>query len=496
MSTQEQAKEGYSIEHQVKKLKGYFELYSLNNIKIFADEGYSARDLNRPKLQELIHLIKQNEIKRVATLTVDRMSRNMLDMLNFIEMCEEHETSFSCPSINFDTSTPVGRMVLYILSAFAEFQRRMIAENVKSNMDNIVQDRGNYLTLPPFGYKINEKTGKLEIVETEAYWIKKMAEKFISGSSYRSIASWLNDNKVKTRRGKLWSAVAVKNLLTNDIYRGKTTWNRRYYDKKGKLRWRSKEDWIIKENTHQPIIEPFTWNEILKRCQEVKKGQIKTMSNLPPVPPGENYSTSHWQKYKYKLSGLMYCAHCTSKMTSRKYSSRGPNKDKRIFVCSNYQKKGLCKFNYIFMDEAEKNTLGLLNKLLSKSKLPGFENLDSKPTNIIDYIIQKNIDELIHLQKNAYNHQKTLLKEKFQRHIKAYENGIITMEDLEKARQRLDINKRSIEEKFLDTKFLNSQLDNRLIMRILRTVFYSIEVEDGRIIRWKLSPTITSKSKQ
>lgn len=408
-------------------------------------------------------------------------------MLNLIEMCEEMDTSFVCPTINFDTSTPVGRMVLYILSAFAEFQRKMISESVRANMENIVKSRGLYLTSPPYGYKIDEKTGKLVIVEEEAYWIRKIVDKFISGAGYRSIARWLNHNNVTTRRKKLWSPAAVKNLLLNDVYEGKTRWKRRFYDKKGKLKWREEKEWITKQNTHEAIIKPKEKEKILKRYHEIKKGKTETAKEINQNH-GNNIRQTD-QRAKYKLSGLIFCAYCGSKMTSRKYSSKGPKKDKKIFICSKYQKKGSCKFNYIFLEEAEEKTLKLLNELL-KTKAS------------IKNIVYKGIkNTLISSKSNNsytknYEHELKLIQKKFQRQMKAYENGVISMEDLKKARQRLvgEINKIKEDEiNYNNEKTFNITYDeiyDNIHTEILRIILYQIEIKDNTIIRWKLNPDI------
>jgi site-specific DNA recombinase len=78
--------------------------------------------MNRTQMKKLMRLIKQNQVAVVATVAVDRLSRNLLDMLQFIELCERHKTAYVYAALNFDTSTPIGRIVLQILAAFAEFE--------------------------------------------------------------------------------------------------------------------------------------------------------------------------------------------------------------------------------------------------------------------------------------------------------------------------------------------------------------------------------------
>ena len=94
------------------------------------------------------------------------------DMLQFVELCEDHGTAYVCAALNFDTGTPIGRMVLQILAAFAEFERSMISTRVKSNMLDISKKHGRYLASPPFGYEFDEHKN-LVIVPEEAEWIRR-----------------------------------------------------------------------------------------------------------------------------------------------------------------------------------------------------------------------------------------------------------------------------------------------------------------------------------
>lgn len=391
-----------SIDTQLDKLITYAKFQGWDNIVSFVDEGESAKDMNRPALKRLIELVKKGKVARVITMTVDRLSRNLLDMLNFIELCEAHNTAYVCISLNFDTSTPIGRMVLQILAAFAEFERAMIASRVKVNMAQIVAKKKRYLAVPPFGYEFDNE-GKLVIVPEEAEWIRKAAEMFVAGHGYRSIAVFLNDSGVKTRKGKPWSSSTVRSMLTNELYTGKIVWNRRYYDKQGKMKWRDDSDWVVAENAHEPILTRDLWAEIQKRItRKMPRGGEKQM--------------------KHRLSGLLICGHCGHKMVSRRYGSKGPNKDRMIFVCSKYQKNGGCQFNYIFEDEAEQEVYKTLEEFASSMINLKTEDLEAATAALIE----------------EFARRETLIDQKFQRQIQAYENGLISDRDLKIARDRVE----------------------------------------------------------
>jgi len=475
VSTDEQAQEGYSIENQIDRLTAYAKFQGWQNTEFFIDEGQSAKDMNRPAMKRLIKLIKQNKVSTVVTLYVDRLSRNLLDMLQFVNLCEEHNTAFVCASLNFDTSTPIGRMVLQILAAFAEFENSMRATTVKSNMANIVEKKKRYLANPPFGYEFDEQKN-LVIVPEEAEWVQKAADMFIAGHGYRAVAKWLNDNGVKTKKGVPWTASTVRQMLTNELYIGQLVWNRRYYDRNGKMHWRDPSEWIIHEDAHPAILSQEQWAEINKRITR-------------RMPKGGQ------RQAKYRLSGLMRCGYCGSTMVSRRYGSKGPHKNKFIFVCSDYQKNGGCRFNYIFIEDADKAVYEAL------------ENLSNGFIQISD----EDLEKAAQAREIDFAKREAIIDQKFQRQIQAYENGLISERDLKIARERVERErqlllqekeraklpeksaiKEAIQKEAKRLLWLWDNGELPVIQNTLRTIIDSIVVLDGQVVDIRLSEELFS----
>lgn len=342
VSTEEQAREGQSLATQISRLSHYALSRGFDNTRVFVDDGYSAKNMNRPALSELLSLIREGRVEAVCTMAVDRLSRNLLDMLKFIELCEQHNTSFICTALNFDTSSPIGRMTLQMLAAFAEFERSMIASRVKSNMHEIVRQKRRFLSCPPFGYALDvDRT--LKIVESEAHWVRAAADLYLGGRGYREIARWLNESGApRTRKGNSWSPSSVKAMLANRTYTGTVVWGRRCTDAKGRVAWKAEDEWTVARDAHPPIIDQKKWNAVVERMHS-----------------GRNRGGIH--RSRSRLAGLVQCGYCGSKMVSRIYSNRGPNRNRRIYVCSAYQKKGACRFNYIFADNLEAEVLRCLS---------------------------------------------------------------------------------------------------------------------------------------
>lgn len=402
VSTDEQAKEGSSIDSQINTLKQFCVYKNLQNSVLYIDDGYSAKDMRRPRMKQLIKDIKADKVAAVLTIRIDRLSRNLLDMLQFVDMCEEHKTSFVCTSIDFDTSTPIGRMTLQILSSFAEFERAMTSARVKETMLDVAETQGRYLTTPPLGYRFDDDK-RLVIVPEEAALVKRIASMYISGYGYRGIAKQFNNEGIVPRSGKSWYDSTVRGILTNETYIGTVIWNRRYSDKNGKVRWRDKSEWVINENCHEPILSQEEWDEIQKRIKrKVPKGGQRVV--------------------KYKLSGILRCGECGAPMISRNYGNKGPHAKRKIFVCSSYQKQGSCRFHYVFQDEVEKEVLDAIEEIASG-------NIDIPVERLEQSIVDRDAD---------YEQQLAAINRKFQRQIQAYENGLIDDEDLRLAKERVE----------------------------------------------------------
>lgn len=473
VSTDEQSREGYSIETQVEKLTAYAKFQGWQNVEIFADEGESAKDMNRPAMKRLLKLIQQERAISVVTMAVDRLSRNLLDMLQFIELCEKHGTAYVCTALNFDTSTPIGRMVLQILAAFAEFERAMIATRVKSTMQEIATKQKRYLAVPPFGYQFDEHRNLVPIPE-EVTWLIKAADMFIMGHGYRAVSKYLNDAGVVTRKGAPWASATVRQMLTNELYIGKLVWNRRYYDKEGKQHWRDPAEWIVHEDAHPPILSMEQWNAVQERITR-------------RMPHGGQ------KQAKHRLSGLMVCACCGAKMVSRNYGSQGPHRDRKIFVCQDYQKRASCRFNYIFVDEAEAQLYVGLEQIA--------EGNFSIPI--------ENFTQAYEARATEWVRREAVIDQKFQRQIQAYENGLISDRDLKIARDRIEKERELLEE---EKKRANRPMESKIeslikrqakqllwlwnngelpiIQDSLRILFDSFVVLDGKITESRFAESI------
>ena len=148
---------GESVENQIEMCKDYIK-FSLPDVKndeifIYEDEGFSAKNLNRPQFQKMMKDLETNKFDYIICYRLDRLSRNVSDFSGLIELLEKKGVNLICIKEHFDTSSPMGRAMMYITSVFAQLERETLAERVKDNMHMLART-GRWLGgTTPTGYQ-------------------------------------------------------------------------------------------------------------------------------------------------------------------------------------------------------------------------------------------------------------------------------------------------------------------------------------------------------
>ena len=123
-------KDSISIESQIEHAKR--EVFS-EDYRVYQDSGYSGKNTNRPAFHQMMEDIRNGSIEKVVVYRLDRISRSIMDFADFIDVLESNRISFVSATEKFDTSTPMGRAMLYIIVVFAQLERETIAERVRDN---------------------------------------------------------------------------------------------------------------------------------------------------------------------------------------------------------------------------------------------------------------------------------------------------------------------------------------------------------------------------
>ena len=211
VSTDEQAREGVSLENQREKIAAYCSLNEMILLNIITDEGISAKNLNREGMQTLISFVKHGKVDAVIVYKLDRLSRSVKDTISLIELFEKHKAAFHSIVDHIDTKTATGRFFLHIMSSLAQMERELIGERTRDALYHKII-KGERVGHVPYGYVL-DKDGKTLLgnpIEQEAITIiRTLHEK---GFTYRAICRELEGYGHKPV-GRMWHPQTIKNIL-------------------------------------------------------------------------------------------------------------------------------------------------------------------------------------------------------------------------------------------------------------------------------------------
>jgi DNA invertase Pin-like site-specific DNA recombinase len=332
---------GESIENQIQLCREYAENQlkhmNIDKFQIYEDEGFSGGNTNRPEFQRLMEDAKAKKFDVLICYRLDRISRNVADFSTTLESLQKHNIDFISIREQFDTSTPMGRAMIYIASVFAQLERETIAERVKDNMLELSKT-GRWLGgTVPLGYESNpityfdqemneRKMVKLKQVPDELKIVKLIYDKYLELKSLSKVETYLLQNSIRTKRGSDFDKVKLRIILTNPVYvkannevmeylegQGITTCGE--YDgehgllsynkqkgisgENGKITrvYRDKSEWIAAVSSQKGIIEPQDWITV----------QQTLLINRDKTP---NLGKTH----NALLTGILRCDKCGSTM--------------------------------------------------------------------------------------------------------------------------------------------------------------------------------------
>lgn len=327
---------GESIENQIELCREYIRAcYSdiqAQNATIYEDEGFSGGNLERPQFKKMMKAVHQGKFCAIVVYRLDRISRNIADFAKLIDELSSLDVSFISIKEQFDTSSPMGRAMMYIASVFSQLERETIAERIRDNMHELAKT-GRWLGgMTPTGYSSEsfesvtvdgkkKKACMLQTVPHEAVLVKMIFAKFLETHSLTQTDTYLLQNGYKTKTGKQFTRFSIKGILCNPVYmvadldaykyflknkvdvyssysefdgtRGVMAYNRTL-QKSGKTnQLRPIEEWIVSVGKHEGIVPAEQWISVQKLLEHNRnKGYRKPKSTVA------------------LLSGLLKCGGC------------------------------------------------------------------------------------------------------------------------------------------------------------------------------------------
>lgn len=229
VSTEEQAKTGVSLDAQRDKLTKYADLYGLELVAIEADEGVSAKTLDRPGLKRALAMIDDGQADGLLIAKLDRLTRSVSDWDRLIQgyFGERGGKQLMSVGDSIDTRTAAGRLVLNVLMSVAQWEREKISELVRDALQFKIRNNSKCGPKVRYGSAIDpsdqrvSKKGKRPVGlvdapdEVEAIGLMRTLRE--SGRSFRSIASELTSRSIPTRDGMgRWDHSTVRKILARN----------------------------------------------------------------------------------------------------------------------------------------------------------------------------------------------------------------------------------------------------------------------------------------
>ncbi len=327
--------ESNSIYNQKRLLEEYAKRNGFSNIKHFTDDGISGTRFDRPGFQAMLEQIEDGKVEVVCIKDMSRLGRDYLKVGMYMETMRKVGVRLIAVNDGVDSFNGEDDFTPF-RNIMNEWYARDISKKIKSTFQAKGQAGRHVASSPPYGYlKAPENKEKWIVDEEAAVIVRRIFRMTMEGYGPYRIATKLSEDKIpipgyhqaqlglglhqhkEFKNPYNWCSSTVCNILAKHEYLGHTVnFKTRKHFKDKKSHYVSKDQWLIFENTHEPIIDQETFDNV----QRIR-GQVKR------YPDG-------WGE-AHPLTGLMYCADCGSKM----YIHRESNGTRIAhYTCANYSK--------------------------------------------------------------------------------------------------------------------------------------------------------------
>ena len=349
----EQKGESTSIQNQRDMLEHYVKEKGWNIFDVYVDDGYTGLNTNRPSFQRMIKDVEDKKIDIVITKDLSRLGRNYLQTGYYTEtFFPKNGVRYIAVNDGVDTLQDNNEIVPF-KNVLNEFYSRDVSKKMKSAY--VTRARQGKFTgcLAPFGYMKDKEDGHLLVIDEEtAPIVQKIFEFALSGYGVQAIRRKLYDLKIPTptwwnrKKGlrnvttKLeqtveggefwWDCTTIREIIQSPVYLGHTASQKTNHQfKVGWLSDKPMEEWIIVEDTHEPIIDQDTYDLANEKMKSRKR----------PFKTGEESI----------FAGLVKCPDCGKALNLGRNKSK--NKEK-LLTCNTYRRygKALCTQHRIYFD--------------------------------------------------------------------------------------------------------------------------------------------------
>lgn len=353
--------ESNSIMNQKTILQKYADDNGFRNTQFYVDDGFSGTNFNRPDFMRMMEDVKSGKVGTVITKDLSRFGRDYLMTGQYIEMIlPDYDVRYIAINDGVDTLRSENEMMVF-KNVFNDWFARDCSKKIKAVFKSKGQSGKPLTTNIPYGYKKSETDKNMwEVDEETAPVVKRIFRLCIDGYGPMQIAKILTADSILTptayrqlkstgsvtvEKPCRWAQKTIVGILEKLEYVGHTVnfkTHKKSYKNKKKMA-NPREEWMIFEDTHEPIISQHDFDLV----QELRKNKRKIQKHGEVNP----------------FSGMVYCADCGAKMYLCR--SRSLTDEQEHLKCSTYANDSdECSAHYIRTIVLRQLVLGELNKLL------------------------------------------------------------------------------------------------------------------------------------
>ena len=412
VSTEDQAREGFSLPEQKERLEAYCKFNNYKIVEYYTDAGISAKTGNhRPEYDRMLEDGKQGKINMIIALKLDRITRSTRDWETLMDYLEKYNVNIAFVNDDINTTTANGKMVSRIMMSVSQNEIERTSERTIIGLEGAIK-QGHIPARAPLGYKHIDK--KLVPDPLTKDIVIRIYNLYFEGLTYNTIAKLFNKEKVLDKTN--WCDTGILKIISNVIYKGdyiqgKTTRNPRYFP---------------------DVVEPIVSKELWDSCQVQKKKNQR------------NYMRSQTYIFLQKLK-CPKCGRILAGGASHKIKS-----DKWYY----YYRCEKCRGN-IREHEIEDSIKGLLSDI--------FE-YDS----VVNEFFLPVLQNKIHNPKEDFEKEITNLNNKKIRIRKAYIDELFTEEEYKEETNIIENKIKDLQKKILENEQiskLNLSVDDILVKR-------------------------------
>lgn len=212
VSTEDQAREGISLDLQVSKIRDYCRLNELGLAGIYGDPGVSGKSADvRPGLQAILYLVRQRRIAHVVVYKLDRLARNTIECLEMAEEMAGLDVALHSITEKLDTKSAIGRFFFTLMASLAEMERHLIGERTLAALARKRENGGRVGRYARLGYRLDGDQVEPDPIERRA--ICRALDLRGDGLTYREISTVLFEEGCRSRNGNRYSPSVIGKML-------------------------------------------------------------------------------------------------------------------------------------------------------------------------------------------------------------------------------------------------------------------------------------------